>query len=140
MEFVSHCIKDKRKGRFGDRAMIGVLCILAAFALLGWIYLAQAGQVAITGRRVQNLEAQKYQLQEQNLELMAQIAEYESVTRLAERAEALGFVRLPLDQVEFLAVVEPQEQTTMLAGASPTQGWWGQVTAQFTAWMQTSSP
>lgn len=120
--------------------MIGVLCILAAFALVGWVYLSQASHVAITGRRVQDLEAQKYKLQEENLELMAKIAEYESVSRLAERAEAMGFVRLPLDEVEFLAVVEPQEQTTMLADVSPTQDWWSQVKAQFTAWTRTGSP
>ncbi|MBN1937597.1 MAG: hypothetical protein JW934_23270 [Anaerolineae bacterium] len=140
MEFISHCIKDKTKGRFGDRAMIGVLCILAAFALLGWIYLSQASHVAMTSRRVQDLEDQKKQLQEQNLELMAQIAEYESVRRLAERAEALGFVRLPLDEVQFLAVAEPKDRTMMLADASPAQTWWAQVAAQFAAWAQTGSP
>lgn len=140
MEFMSHCIKDKTKNRLGDRAMIGVLCILAAFALLGWIYLSQASNVAMTSRRVQDLEEQKSQLQEQNLELMVQIAEYESVSRLAERAEALGFVRLSLDEVEFLAVVEPRDETAMLAATSSPQTWWAQVAAQFTTWAQTELP
>ncbi len=140
MESTSHCVKDKTKHRLGDRAMVGVLCILAAFALLGWIYLSQASDVAMTSRRVQDLEEQKSQLQEQNLELMVQIARYESVARLAERAESLGFARLPLDGVEFLAVVEPRDETALLAAASSPPTWWAQVAAQFSAWAQTELP
>lgn len=139
MEFISHCIKDK-KGRLGNRAMLGALCVLAAFGLLGWIFLLQASQVAITSRHVQELETEKRRLQEQNLQLMAEIAQLESVSQLAKRAQEIGFVNVTVQDIQFLAVAEPQNPSEMTADASQPDGWWADVAAQFAAWSQTGSP
>lgn len=137
MNFISHCIKEKRQ-QFGDRAMLGVLSILVAFSLLGWVYLTQASFVAVTSRRVQELEAEKKRLQEQNLELMVEIAGLESVTRLSRRAQELGFVSASLDETEFLAVAEPQIPDQLLARDKP-DNWWADMATQFTTWAQVGS-
>jgi len=133
MDFISHCIK-KSRWKLESRAMFGVLIILVAFSLLGWIYLTQASHVAMTSRRVQELEADKMRLQEENLQLMAEIAELESVTRLAARAEALGFVHMQTKDAEFLVIADPRSGTELLAEKAPADGWWANVAAQFIAW------
>jgi hypothetical protein len=139
MDLLSHCIKEKQK-QFGSRAMIGILCILTVFGLLGWVYLSQASYVTMTSRHVQELEAEKMRLQEQNLQLMAEIARQESVARLADRAQGLGFVKVPIDNAEFLVIAEPEDTDILLASTSPTDSWWDKVTEQFAAWSQTGTP
>jgi hypothetical protein len=84
-----------------------MLIIFLILSLLGWIYLTQASHVATTSRRNQELEAEKARLQQENMELMVEIAAYESVSRLAARAEELGFVAVTPDSVDFMAVVSP---------------------------------
>ncbi len=135
MDFISHCIKENRN-KIGSRGMLGIISILIAFSLLGGIYLTQASHVAITGRRVQELEAQKKQLQEQNMQLMAEIAELESVQRLAQRAQELGFVRPDMEQLEFLVIAEPSASPDPMLAQNPSDDWWSDVVAQFQAWTQ----
>ncbi|MBN1580663.1 MAG: hypothetical protein JXA89_08155 [Anaerolineae bacterium] len=138
MAFISHCTKKKQR-QFGNQAMLGILCILAAFGLLGWIYLAQASHVTMTSRHVQELEAEKARLQDQSLKLMAEIADLESVARLVARSEALGFVRIPADDAEFLVIAQPVETDVLLVGTSPTGSWWNRLTDQFIVWSQAGS-
>jgi cell division protein FtsB len=107
MEFISHCFKrDPRKLEY--RATFGMLIMLVVLSLLGWIYLTQASHVATTSRRIQELQAEKAELERRNMELMIQITELESVSRLDKRARELGFVPVPLDQADFVAVAEPR--------------------------------
>ncbi|MBN1137759.1 MAG: hypothetical protein JXM73_14320 [Anaerolineae bacterium] len=135
MAVASHCIKERRQ-QFGNRAMWGILCVLVAFGLLGWIYLSQASYVTVTGRRVQDLETEQARLQKQNQQLIREIAEMQSVERLAVRAEALGFVPIVVDDVKFLVMAEPAETDILLAGTPPTSSWWQRMTDQFLAWSQ----
>jgi hypothetical protein len=124
-----------------------MLIILAVLSLLGWIYLTQASYVATTSRQVQELEAEKARLQQENLELMAKIAEVESVDRLSVRARELGFVAVTPDDADFVAVVEvlPVEPsgTGLLDIGTPSSSeapqsarWLNGVTNQFAAWVQ----
>ena len=138
MTFISHCTKERQQ-QFGNRGMLGVLCILTAFGLLGWIYLSQASYVTMTSRRVQELEAEKVRLQQQNLHLMAEIASLESVSRLATKSETLGFVSIPVDATEFLVIAEPGDTDVLLASRSSTDSWWHRMTDQFIAWSQAGS-
>ena len=80
----SHCTKPSR-WKLYDRSALGILLILVALSLLGWVYLTQASHVATTSRRVQKLEAEKARLQQENLQLMAEIATLESAYRLGAR-------------------------------------------------------
>jgi hypothetical protein len=106
MEFISHCIK-RNPNKLEGRATAGMLIIFLVLSLLGWIYLTQASHVATTSRRNQELEAEKARLQQENMELMVEIAGYESVSRLAARAHELGFVAMTPEDADFLAVAAP---------------------------------
>jgi hypothetical protein len=146
MEFISHCVK-RDPGKLQGQATIGMLIILAVLSLLGWIYLTQASYVATTSRQIQELESEKARLQQENLELMAEIAGLESVGQLSIRASKLGFVSVTPDDADFVAVadappVEPPG-TGLLDIGTPTSSevpknarWLNGVTDQFTAWVQ----
>ena len=136
MDTTSHCTKNSR-WKLQGRSAIGVLLILVALSLLGWIYLTQASYVATTGRRVQKLEQEKTRLEQENLQLMAEIAELESVHRLAGRAAEMGFVLASVGEAEFLVVADPSPvQVAGLGDGTSATHWWDNVTAQFTAWAQ----
>ena len=136
MDMTSHCTKNSR-WKLQGRSAIGVLLILVALSLLGWIYLTQASHVATTGRRVQKLEQEKARLEQENLQLMAEIAELESVHRLAARAAEMGFVVAAVGEAEFLVVADPPPvHVAELGDGTPATRWWDNVTAQFTAWAQ----
>ena len=146
MEFISHCVK-RDPGKLQGRATIGMLIILGVLSLLGWIYLTQASYVATTSRQVQELESEKARLQQENLELMAEIAEFESVGRLSVRADELGFVAVTPDNADFVAIasvppVEPSVagpldvSTPSSSAAAQSARWLNDVTDQFTAWVQ----
>jgi cell division protein FtsB len=128
------------------RSALGVALILGTVSLLGWVYLTQASYVATTSRRLQELEDQKERIEQENWQLMVEIAELESVTRLASRAQELGFVMAYSDETEFLAVVDvPSTQARAPSPeGSDVAGWTmhnlaTNVTSQFTAWAQGGS-
>jgi cell division protein FtsL len=117
MEFISHCIK-RNPYKLEGRATAGMLIIFLILSLLGWIYLTQASHVATTSRRNQELETEKARLQQENMELMVEIATYESVSRLAARAEELGFVAVTPDNADYMALVAPAPSAPGLSPAA----------------------
>ncbi|MBN1640582.1 MAG: hypothetical protein JXA09_05040 [Anaerolineae bacterium] len=136
MELTSHCVKPGR-WKLQGRAALGILLLMVAVSLLGWIFLTQASHVATTSVRVQELEDEIARIEQENWQLMAEIAELESVSRLAARAEELGFVMASAGQSEFLTMAAPPIAVAAAqASGSPAVVWWDNVTAQFTAWAQ----
>jgi cell division protein FtsL len=156
MEFISHCIK-RNPNKLEGRATAGMLIIFLVLSLLGWIYLTQASHVATTSRRNEELEAEKVRLQQENMELMVEIAAYESVSRLAARAHELGFVAVKPQDADFLAVADPapgmpqdaQDKVDQARASDrrhnadalgPGSSWarsaLGGVRSQFTAWVR----
>lgn len=134
MDGTSHCTKNGR-WKLEGRSAIGVLLILLAISLLGWVYLAQASYVATTSRRVDDLEAKKARLLEENLELMTEIARLESVSRLSTRAQELGFEPISSETAEYLALAEMPSSQALALGVNPSSmHWWDNVASQFTAW------
>ena len=103
MDWISHCVKEGR-WKVGDRTAASMLLILLALSLLGWVYLTQASRVATISRRVRELEDEKTRLQQENLQLMAEIAELESVDHLSARAGELGFTLASVEEAHFLVV------------------------------------
>jgi cell division protein FtsL len=83
-------------------AMLAV--ILFIMAILGGLYLAVASRAGTAGRDLQALEQHQDDLIRSNDELRAELAELRSVTRLQERARALGFNPVAPDAVEYLVV------------------------------------
>ena len=156
MELISHGIK-RNPNKLEGRATFGMLIMLVVLSLLGWIYLTQASHVATTGRRIEELQIDKARLEQQNLELMVEIATLESVSRLAARAQELGFRTVALDDAEFLVAAVPDVSADpvespagglgTVADARDSQGtgvqsagWLEGVAAQFIAWVQSESP
>ena len=78
--------------------------VLFVMAVLGGLYLAVAARAGAAGRDLQALEQRQDDLIRSNDELRAQLAEMRSVTRLEERARALGFNPVAPDAVEYLVV------------------------------------
>jgi len=146
MELISHGIK-KDPNKLQGRATLGMLIMLLVLSLLGWIYLTQASHVATTSRRIEELQRDKARLEQQNLELAVQIADLESVSRLAERAGELGFVTVALDEAEFLVAAVPNEvqlyeasEESESVAHSESAGWLARVSLQFVDWVQSESP
>ena len=148
MELISHCIK-RDPNKLQGRATLGMLIMLVVLSLLGWIYLTQASHVATTTRRIEELQIDKARLEQQNLELRVEIAELESVSRLAERAKELGFDSVALDDAEFVVASVPDVDLAQAALSAQDEGWgagdqsksWlDSVAAQFAAWVQSESP
>jgi outer membrane murein-binding lipoprotein Lpp len=77
---------------------------LLTAVIVGGLYLAVASRTATAGRDVQTLEARKAELQLENDQLRAELATLRSLTRLQERARALGFQPAQAEQIEYLAV------------------------------------
>jgi hypothetical protein len=154
MEFISHGIK-RDPNKLEGRATFGMLIMLVVLSLLGWIYLTQASHVATTSRRIEELQTDKARLEQQNLELMVEIATLESVGRLATRARELGFSAVALDDTDFVLAAVPNVAQVPVEvptgnerarsdggrGAQPeSAGWLESVASQFTAWVQSETP
>jgi len=73
-------------------------------AVIGALYLAQASRTAGAGRRLQDLEVQREQLEQQNAQLRAEIAALRSVPRLIGQAQAMGYHQASADEVDYLVV------------------------------------
>jgi hypothetical protein len=145
MELISHCIK-RNPNKLEARATLGMLIMLLVLSLLGWIYLTQASHVATASRRIEELQIDKARLEQQNLDLAVEIAALESVSRLAARAQELGFVPVALDDAEFMVAAVPGEVEPFIGtqekgnGSKRSVGWLDSVAAQFTAWVQSGAP
>lgn len=84
---------------------VAILSItLLTAAVVGGFYLAVSARAATAGRDLQALQAQKAELIQNNDELRAQLAELRSVTRLAARAQELGFQPATGEQLEYMRV------------------------------------
>lgn len=81
-----------------------VLAMVVIVAVIGALYLAQASRTAAAGRRLQELEKDRQQLELQNEQLRAEIAALRSVPRLISAAEALGYRQASVDDVYYLQV------------------------------------
>ena len=81
-----------------------VLAAVIMVAVIGALYLAQASRTAGAGRRLQDLEGQREQLEQQNAQLRAEIAALRSVPRLIGEAQAMGYHQASADEVDYLVV------------------------------------
>jgi cell division protein FtsL len=77
-----------------------LVVIVLTLSLVASIYLGLVSRTAAQGRRIEQLQAEVFRLQRENQQLTVAIAEASTVSRLMERAKALGFV--PAEQVDFL--------------------------------------
>ncbi|MBN1122255.1 MAG: hypothetical protein JXJ17_14350 [Anaerolineae bacterium] len=98
-----------------------VLAVVIMVLVIGALYLAQASRTAAAGRRLQDLEAQRKALEQQNAQLRAEIAALQSVPRLTEQAEALGYRLADNEDVEYVALSDlpPRRSSVVVAEPEP---------------------
>lgn len=81
-----------------------VLAAVVLVAVIGALYLAQASRTAAAGRRLQQMEAERQRLEQQNAQLRAEIAALRSVPRLIGAAQSLGYHPARAEEVQYLVV------------------------------------
>jgi cell division protein FtsL len=79
-----------------------MLLVLITVSLVGWLYLTQASSLTTTSFQIEQLRAELTVLKQQNAQLELQIAEWEDLPRIEQRAQKLGFG--PPSQVLYLPV------------------------------------
>ncbi len=101
--WLQHTLR-RRSWRVQRQAVaLGTLGLFVAI-IIGALYLAQASSLSTLGRQLEDLIAQRNQLEQTNEQLRAEIAELRSVPRLLARAQELGFVPAARDQIEYLVI------------------------------------
>src|SRR5574341_2093306 len=81
-----------------------MMALLVVVAVIGALYLAQASRTAAAGRRLQELEAQRQILEQENAQLRAEVAALRSVPRLISQAEAVGYRAATVQDLEYLSM------------------------------------
>jgi cell division protein FtsL len=88
--------------RLERKAALGMLLILVTLSLIGWLYLTQASSLATISFQIEQHRAELSKLNQQNAQLELEIAKWESLPRIEQRARELGFG--PRNQVLYLSV------------------------------------
>lgn len=86
--------------RFTGRTLVWLIVVL----LVGGMYLAVSSRVASAGQEVLTLDRLRAELQRENAELTATLAELTTPQRLMERALEMGFEPVTADQISFVVV------------------------------------
>jgi hypothetical protein len=77
--------------RIERKEALGVILVLFIFSLVGWLYLTQANTTAAANLRVEEYRHQITLLERQNAKLELEIAEWEALPRVEQRAREIGF-------------------------------------------------
>jgi hypothetical protein len=138
--------------RLEARTTAWILLVLTLLGLLGWLCLTQASQVSTARYRLWEKGREKARLQRQNAELLAEIAEVLSVSRLEGTALERGYTATegprylyvfdyPADTASrgSAAVARPDEGTVVSSEEHENKPrgvtrWWEEVISQFVAW------
>ncbi len=77
--------------RIERKAALGMLLILITVSLIGWLYLTQASSIAATNFQIERVRSELTWSSQQNAQLELEIAQWESLSRIEQRARELGF-------------------------------------------------
>jgi len=99
-------IRQAQRPPWRTRRQATALATLSVFVaiIMGGLYLAQVGQLSITGRQLEELISTRDELQQTNEQLRVEIAGLRSVPRLLARAQELTFVDAAANSIEYLVV------------------------------------
>lgn len=92
---------------------------LVVLLVLAGIYLAVNAKVARAGREVLVLESKREDLQRENAELTAVLAEFTAPERMMERAASMGFRRATSMDIDYLPVERYQPEQDFIAPRPP---------------------
>ncbi|PID85536.1 MAG: hypothetical protein CSA11_09020 [Chloroflexi bacterium] len=95
------------------QAAVGWSIILLLVAILGTVYLSQASQIAVAGRRVQIHQNTLDELKRENADLEKQIAEAQSLKDLQAKAYAMGFIQAQPENIEYLVIPDYPMETAV---------------------------
>jgi hypothetical protein len=88
--------------RLERKAALGMMLILITLSLIGWLYLTQASSLTTTSFQIEHLRAELAALKQENAQSELEIAQWDTLPRIEERARELGFG--PPSQVLYLPV------------------------------------
>ena len=95
---------DRRPWQTQQQAFALVTLSFVVALIIGALYLAQAAASSTTGRQLEERIAERNQIEQANEQLRAEIATYQSVPRLRERALQLGFFEAGRENIEYIIV------------------------------------
>jgi len=111
-----------RRQRFQTQNQAATLAILGIFIalVLGALYLSQVASFAITNREIEDLIAERDQLERTNEQLIAELASLRTVPRLMTRAQDIGFRTATNADIEYLVVAgyNPDETLDIVEASS----------------------
>lgn len=101
--WISHALRQA-PWRTQTQATTLVLTVVVFVVVIGALYLAQASRTAAAGRKLQELEAERQILEQQNAQLRADIATLRSVPRLMAAAEERGYHLATVNEVIYIVI------------------------------------
>jgi len=142
------------RSRWRPQRQVIALMTLGLFVaiIIGALYLSQSASSSALGRQLEDMLAQRDELQQENERLRSEIAVYQSMPRLQGRAVDLGFTPATADEIEYLVIegynpntaaavveVEPEPEPLPVYDETLT-GWieqqWDALLAQIDAFTQ----
>jgi len=99
LAWVTHGVKRKRF-EMDSRSAVVLSVVVATLTGVMALYLIVISRNAARGRHIEELQADIFRLQRENQQLVVEIAEESAVSRVRERAQALGFA--PAQEIEFV--------------------------------------
>lgn len=123
-----------------QRAALGLLLILVTFSLVGWLYLGQASVITSSTLQIEQLQRELKFIDQKNAELAVEIAEMEKLSRIEERARALGFSPVNPTTIRYLPVdsypvLESNDPLTLISVPEPNKATWQIWFDNFVAWV-----
>ncbi len=122
------------------KAAIGFLLVLVTFSLVGWLYLGQASVITSSTLQIEKLQQEIKLINQQNAELALEIAELEALSRIEERARALGFAPTAPANIRYLPVSDYYVSNSQTAPfltnkGQPPDSTWQLWFDNFVAWV-----
>jgi hypothetical protein len=112
--WIQHALR--RTGWRPQRQIAGLAIISAIILIIvGTLYLSQVASFATTSRQLEQLIAERDELERINEQLRVEIASYQSVPRLLARAQTLGFEAATPERMEWLSIAgyNPDREQTV---------------------------
>jgi cell division protein FtsB len=78
-------------GRMERRDALGILLMILIVSLVGWLYLTQVHITSATNLQIEQSRQKLREIEAENAALRVEIAKWESLPLVEERARALGF-------------------------------------------------
>jgi len=89
-------------GRIGLRDTLGLLLMIFIVSLIGWLYLIQAHAISAINLQIEESRQKLEEIEAENAALRVEIAKWESLPLVEERARELGFA--PATNAFYLSV------------------------------------